>query len=193
MTSPDPGQWISSSEAVTRLRGAGVYERTLCEWLAQGLVISRARLVIDRFERRENVTIDGPTWKLLLDDPLTRFDWLAGTICLVRLNDHPHREFRLFGLTIAEPGLAEMVPGLSAPTVRGAGGAPKKTDDWTALWLALVEIAHEGRLNTTSFQNQAALRAELLLMVGDGLSERTIKPVISQVWRRLVEPHPREK
>jgi hypothetical protein len=193
MTSLARSQWIRSSEAVTRLRGVGVYERTLCEWLAEGLVISRARLVVDRLERRENVTIDARMWKLLLEDLLTRFDWAAGTVCLLRLNEHPHREIRVVGLTIAESGLAEIVPGLSAPIVPGAGGAPKKIDDWTALWLALVEIAHEGRLNTTSFQNQAALRAELLLMVGDGLSDRTIKPVISQVWRRLVEPHPRNK
>lgn len=126
MTPPAPGQWISSSEAVTRLRGAGVSERTLCEWLAEGLVISRASLVIDRLERRENVTIDGLTWKLLLEDPLTRCDWPAGTVCLVRLNDQPHRELRLFGLTIAEPGLEEMVPRYQLPLCVVRAGLRKK-------------------------------------------------------------------
>jgi hypothetical protein len=52
--------------------------------------------------------------------------------------------------------------------------------------MALVELALDGRLK--GFKSQVELRAELLHLINLGLSEDAIKPLVSQIWNKFVEP-----
>lgn len=70
---------------------------------------------------------------------------------------------------------------------RGRGGAPRNEAAWDRFWMALLELSHEERLTRASFNSQADLRKELCLMMGDALEDRTIKPKVSQVWKRFID------
>lgn len=76
---------------------------------------------------------------------------------------------------------------LNVASTKGPEHPNWKAEAWDGLVLALLAIALDGRLNRSSFRSQRELRQELLAEIKDGLSESSIKPLVSQVWRRFVE------
>ena len=68
-------------------------------------------------------------------------------------------------------------------------GSPGKPEQWVALWFALIEIERKGLLNQTVFPTIASLTEAVLEDINEGLSPKSIKPTISQVWKKFVQGH----
>lgn len=78
--------------------------------------------------------------------------------------------------------------GGEAEMPKDKGGAPRKEVEWEQFWRAVVQIAHNGRLTSAHFKRPKDLREEILTMISDALSDRTIKPVVDQLWATYVNP-----
>jgi hypothetical protein len=72
--------------------------------------------------------------------------------------------------------------------VASSGGAPRKDVEWTTFWHAVIKLSQEGRLKVETFPTIASLRTELLIMISDALSEASIKPTTSQIYKKFVAP-----
>jgi len=204
--------WIRASEAVKRLSsyqgGDGAAAQLIEERLTLGLLTGRALRRIEtrpRFQRPDEAVVieveEVPSWMWAAaarDEYAQRtFDWRGERYTAWKV-DHPKdRSLKLskvefVGLEFREDQIAQMLPAnVAAPTASPAskggnrGGAPRNEAGWDRFWMALLELCHEGRLTAAHFTSQADLRRELLVMTNDALSEASIKPKVSQVWKKL--------
>ena len=67
------------------------------------------------------------------------------------------------------------------------GGAPGKIIEWTSFWHEVIALSQSQRLNESQFPTQASLRKELLEQINEGLSEKTIKPIVRQIYEKFVK------
>jgi hypothetical protein len=203
-----PPQWRSTRE-LTKM-GTGITLKQFAQWAANGLVRCRALHMRDQNEESRDAPVPARVWKLYLESGVGRreFDPQAASMLLRRYNHGPTIDVEIQGLQFDRAEL-EKVAGerageLSLPetmnvavSTKGARptdrrGSPGKPEAWTALWLAVIQLERDGRLNLSGFSTQKALRDELLSMIGEGLSETSIKPTVRSIWNRFVEsPAPR--
>ena len=71
--------------------------------------------------------------------------------------------------------------------ILSVGGRPRKDQDWAAFWYAVVGIAQVGRLTKANFPTIEELKAEILGEINESLSDGSIKPYVSQIWRKFVD------
>jgi len=95
-------------------------------------------------------------------------------------DEEPLLRTYLKGVGIARADIEKLV----RPADRtGMGGRPINTVAWTAFWLAVVELALNGEL--PDFDTQQAFRSRILEMIGDQLSDETIKDPVRQIWNKF--------
>ena len=105
----------------------------------------------------------------------------------------------LFGVQFAELDILSMRPS-APPSARpselnlpkGRGGAPRDSEKWDAVTLAIAQLANEGRLDRTlpqRFSSQSEMRRAILdsaALVGFDAKEETIKPLVAKVFREML-------
>lgn len=207
MSDGEPKRWILAREALSQVMASlGCDDWSAQRVLADSLESGDLTACASRITRNgaigaaefTDVEIPAFVWTGSFNATKDRQQWLWPTGNFIVTKGEPlfQETWKLYGVRfdgeqvdkLAPPLAPEVEPASAAPMPRkGVGGAPKKIDEWNAFWLAVVEIAASGRLTKTSFQTQAALREEVLLMIDNALSDKSIEPIVSQIWRRVID------
>jgi hypothetical protein len=131
--------------------------------------------------------------------------WADGRITFHGVPGEPDRQgetFRLVGVRFRAKQLYSCFeitpPEVDAQPSRpvNKGGATKRTEDWEAFWLEVVDLAHNDQLRKSEFPTLTALREELLKrLTPEGsdkarLSDDSIKPAVRTIYYRFVDPIP---
>ena len=83
-------------------------------------------------------------------------------------------------------------PIVVSPPQKHVGGAPRDSEKWNAVTVAIARLANEGRLDRslpTRFTSQAAMRSAILDDADVailGVADETIKPLVRKVWNALL-------
>lgn len=198
----EQGQWITAREALSLFEALFLdrvaAKSTFADYLRDGELRARAGAVFESRERKigaawkatgdedpdeVDVTLEPVTWRRSKDWSGDQDDWrwpfnkFSVTDSTAPFHRHLIQDVEFF---------REDVDRMLRKRVKSAGGTPKRDEDWTRFWHAVVEIAKAGRLTKSSFQSQAELRREILGMIEDVLSEPSIKPYVSQIWNKFV-------
>ena len=67
-------------------------------------------------------------------------------------------------------------------------GKKRIQDEWTPFWVAAIQLAKAGILNTGHFPTQKDLCERLHAMMGATLDEQTIKPFAAIIYKQVAEP-----
>jgi hypothetical protein len=65
------------------------------------------------------------------------------------------------------------------------GGRPTEEYKRTSMWLTLLEIALDNRLNKESFSSQEELRNEVSELTKEVIGHTLMKPYVAQVWKKF--------
>ena len=106
----------------------------------------------------------------------------------VRLERAPF--LRLIGdyLSVA-PAAHVANPDSTEGTDKRAPGGQRDWKNWERVWVAVLDIALEERLNRIEFPSVAKFIEAIRENAGDDIfSDKTIKPYISRVYKRFVQP-----
>lgn len=201
-------EWVGWDAAMRLLRKGGVpYPwKAIQNWARQGQVDSKAGNIIS------------DEGAFLTDDVLPKEAWLAKprpTSGALRFSvphafddGQPDTVLHILAPRFRKDHLVSLLPHLNAdeveaaladeieanakdaqaPPVKRTGGAKSDRAAWDAFWMAVVDLAAQERLSRAHFQDQTELRAEILEAIGEALADRTIKPVVSQIWNKWIEP-----
>ena len=150
--------WLSTERGLTK---------ALRESEAEG-VITNVLLHPLAFRKSKNFTLDTKEWRW----PYNKF------FVTHRKRQLTRRAF--IGVRFSREDLSRWFD-LSKPKVL------RKKDEWESFWFAVIELAHEGRLTEDHFRTQKELREEILLKIGDALSDRHIKVPVQSIWKRFVQ------
>lgn len=69
---------------------------------------------------------------------------------------------------------------------KARGGRPLNLEAWNAFWFVILEMAMNGRLNSSVFSTEASFQKAVYDETGKSISEKSIKSTISQIYRKLV-------
>jgi hypothetical protein len=139
--------------------------------------------------------IHAARWMRASDDEFRRWAWASGAFMLAGI-DYSAVEFDQIALEV----LIRSTPSERAEQKRGAtdkkaaGGAPRKTELWDAVAIALARLAMDGALDRASgecVQTQAQLRRRILDdpdVAELGARDETLKPFVRKVWYAIIEP-----
>lgn len=205
-------EWVSWSHARWHVAAAGLcqgdYPDILGEWISNGLLDTRSQDFFINGERHEQDVIPVEMWRSAKKHGLVRLysgdlkfkadlGNNGGLMSVIGRNIQVRRSQLEALAPLDEEALQHMV----SPSVgndpqravagvdrKGVGGAPKRQDAWDAFWMAVVDLAVDERLTASHFSTQKELTDELLEMIGEALTERTIKAKVSQVYKRWVRP-----
>lgn len=198
-------RWTPARAAVAQIKASFGGD----DWAAQSVIAKRLRdgvltacadrIVSDRFGEASELAgepVQVPDWvwtkSQRWQEDQQGWLWLTGDFTVSNGDEFMGQKYRLFGLHFDADQIDQLAPpGASVQAVqsdrKGVGGAPKKTEAWDAFWFAVVAIARDQRLTTSQFRSQVELREELLLSINNTLSDDSIKPVVSQIWRKFVD------
>ncbi|MEJ7926363.1 hypothetical protein WG908_06270 [Sphingobium sp. AN641] len=83
-------------------------------------------------------------------------------------------------------------PSIAPDTLKSRGGAPRESEKWDAVVVALVRMANDGRLDRSldsRFKTRAALRQAILDDVAVArldVKDETIKPLIAKIFQEML-------
>jgi hypothetical protein len=190
--------WIAAAEALALVQqhvgDEDDAKDALTDWLEAGLLRCHVRKVLlhgpqGRHEK-DGGEVATTFWAgMYASSDLEDWRWGTGDFTVAKgpIPQRPDRAYSLYGARFLKEELLARLPStVSHSSRKGIGGAKRKAEGWDALTMALVELALDGRLK--GFKSQVELRAELLHLINLGLSEDAIKPLVSQIWNKFVEP-----
>lgn len=199
-------EWISARQAVEGL-GAPADSRfrlrehdVIYQHASDGLVRHRARLFIHATPgqpevRSRDTMIPDEFW--LIDRHVGfQTDWLTGRFTVKPYANHRDVEWRAYGVQFCKEDL-EAIGGKFSTSVmtedreskprRGRAGPNPQMDRWHSFYMAVVQIAHEDRLNKACFPSQTSLWEEIALEMGDGAWDPDYaKRYVSQIYKKFV-------
>lgn len=199
--------WVSALEAIKAMGAIGdeyngsPQARSIRQHAYEGLLRSRARLLWRLTSRtketEENVLLTEEFWRAQ-ESKTSQQDWLTGRFssflqpAYLRIME----EWRAYGVEFSKEDVEAMGgrfdPSTSAYDAqskpkRGRAGPKHQMDRWHSFYMAVVQLAQEGRLNKTCFPSQASLWEEIALEMGDGAWDPDYaKPFVSQIYRKFV-------
>jgi hypothetical protein len=200
----DNSEWIDAEAAMKMvekiLNGRGEAKRAIAECLRDGDIRSKAsqfwvskdRRVEDawrkdahKFDQGFDVEIKTRIFRASKQWGLDQEDWRwpANNFSIAHRKSPSIQRYMLSGMMLHRHDVEKVILRRNPTGV----GSPGKPEQWTAFWFALIELEREGLLNAASYPSRAELRREVLSRINEGLSDKTIKPVISQVWTKFVE------
>jgi hypothetical protein len=195
-------EWVTAPEALNLFEALFLdrvaAKSTFADYLRDGQLRARAGRVFESKERKI-----GAAWKATSDDEPDEVSVSLEPVTWRRSKDWSGDQedwrwpFGKFSITTSTAPFRrtliqdveffrEDVDRILRKRVKSAGGAPKRDEDWTRFWHAVIQIAKAGRLTKSSFQSQTELRGEILFEIEDVLKEPSIKPYVSQIWKKFM-------
>lgn len=171
-------EWVSSHEAVAKLRAAGGDDpRSLVSWAAFGSLKTRyASMMLNGREDKfcEAPNIPASFWIQLRSDSRAQFDWTAGVFSgrvshiTSGLPEHADLvcsgvEFNLRDLQTCLTTLGSRT-GISQKNLRNAGVLPRK-EGWERVAAAMAVLAKKGQLDPSNSDNK--LHADIEVLIAD--------------------------
>jgi hypothetical protein len=199
-------EWIDAFEALKlverNLGGRAAAKNTLSEYLRDGdltaiaeeVWISEARTV-DRAWSEKDPQIDLKNDvmlepKMFRNSKRWRFDqadwrWPFNKFSVVTRRQPVTKRWMMKGVKFSKAEIAVIIGRAPASGV----GSPGKPQEWILFWHALIRFERDQQLNQHTFPTQASLCRRMLEEIDSSLSEKTIKPVVAQVWKKFASGH----
>lgn len=197
-------EWIDANEALLLvekvLRGRSEAKRAIAECLRDGDVrmmaderwISKARSIKDAWSEdsvkenfRANVQVEckslraSKRWSVDQEE----WRWPVNKFSISSKISPSTRRHMFAGVKLNRFDVERVVLRRNPMDV----GSPGKSEQWTALCCVLLKLERAGDLHEVRFPTMTSLREEVLAGINEGLSDKTIKPAISQIWKLFVK------
>lgn len=152
--------------------------------VAKGRIGGTATVVYPETGHEGNNAKIKPHWRRIEQQAQQAAVWTEGRAVLARHGDK--RAVDLTEITFDGEAVENFVAERKPPKPKR--GRKRIQDEWTPFWIAAVQLAKAGRLNTGHFPTQKAFHERLHIMMGATLDEQTIKPLAAMIYKQVVEP-----
>lgn len=187
----DAPDWMALAQAFDLVVKGGSDAAVITQWIRAGQVDARAAFV--KVDGQIASDLPSGTW----DNPSV--NWRASSL-KAWSEGYPRTWLALEagGIEVRSSQIMRWASGVEVwagapaqPLRLSLDPTAKKLEAWQAFWMALIELSQEGRLTPSHFPTQTKLSEEIRTMIGGALSERAVKVMIRQVFKKFIEPQRR--